>query len=92
MTISNRITDELINAAVATDDLTDALFAFQQAIGVDDGGVAAVAFSAGQDAEWPSAPEARRREIMEHYITLECLYAPSPDESEMDEAGYSPKF
>lgn len=89
MTISTRITEELIRAAVANDDLTDALFTFQNAIGVDDGGVAAVVFSGGLDEEWPNATTARRLEMMNRYIGLECLYAPSMDD-EMDETADAP--
>lgn len=90
MTVENRITDELISATVANDDLTDALFSFQQAIGVDDGGVAAAVFSGGWDEEWPGANAVRRREMMDRYVSLECFYAPSADDSGSDEATASP--
>jgi len=45
MAVDRRITKELISATVVNDDLNEALFAFQQAFGVDDGGVAAAVFS-----------------------------------------------
>lgn len=80
------ITEELINTAVATDDLTDALFDFQKAIGVDAGDVAARAFGFGWDEEWPGATAARRGEMMDHYIGLERLYAPDADDDEAERA------
>ena len=74
------ITEELINTAVATDDLTDALFNFQRAIGVDAGDVAARVFGFWWDEEWPGATAARRREMVDYYVELERLYAPSDDD------------
>lgn len=90
MTIESRITEQLIRAAVATDDLTDALFTFQQAIGVDDGGVAAAVFSGGWDEEWLCATEARRLEMMRRYVSLECFYAPSAGDDESEENNAAP--
>lgn len=90
MAIKSRITEELIGAAVANDDLNDALFDFQRAIGVDDGGVAAAVFARGWDEEWPAASAGRRRAMMDHYVSLECFYAPSADDDGLDEAGASP--
>jgi hypothetical protein len=90
MTVESRINEELLSAAVANDDLNDALFAFQQAIGVDDGGVAAAVFSGGWDEEWPFANAVRRREMMDRYVSLECFYAPSADDSDPGEAVASP--
>lgn len=90
MAVESRITEELIGAAVANDDLNDALFAFQQAIGVDDGGIAAAVFSLGWDEEWPGASAGRRRAMMDHYVSLECFYAPSVDDEGLDEASASP--
>jgi len=78
------ITEELINTAVATDDLTDALFNLQRAIGVDAGDVAARVFGFGWDEEWPGATTDRRREMMDHYIELERLYAPDADDDDDD--------
>lgn len=74
------ITEDLINTAIANDDLDDALFDFQKAIGVDSGDVAARVFACGWDEEWPGATAVRRREMMDHYIELERLYAPGEDE------------
>lgn len=76
MTNVSAITEDLINTAVATDDLTDALFNFQTAIGQDDGGVAALVFSGDWATEWPTASPARRREMMDRYVELERHYAP----------------
>lgn len=90
MTFENRITEELIGAAVATDDLNDALFTFQNAIGVDDGGVAAAVFSGGLEEEWPGATAARRLEMMKRYVSLECFYASSATDDESDEAATAP--
>ena len=90
MTIESRITEELIRAAIANDDLNDALFTFQQTIGVDDGGVAAVVFSGGWDDEWPSANAARRLEMMNRYVGLECFYASSAGDDESDESHLGP--
>jgi len=90
MAVERRITKELISATVVNDDLNEALFAFQQAIGVDDGGVAAAVFSQGWDEEWPGASEARRRAMMDHYVSLECFYAPSAEDDDRDEASASP--
>ena len=78
------ITEDLINAAVATHDLTDALFNFQSAIGVDAGDVAARLFGAGWDDEWPGATGARRGEMMAQYIELERLYAPDADDDDAE--------
>jgi hypothetical protein len=86
MAIESRITEELIGDAVANDDLNDALFDFQRAIGVDDGGVAAAVFSRGWDKEWPAASAERRRAMMDHYVGLECFYAPSADDGGGEEA------
>ena len=82
----NDITEELINTAVATDDLNNALFDFQNAIGVDAGDVAARVFSCGWDDEWPGATAARRREMMDHYIELERLYAHDVDDDDAERA------
>jgi hypothetical protein len=76
MTNVSAITDNLINTAAATADLTDALFNFQAAIGQDDGGVAALVFSGDWAREWPRASLARRREMMDKYVELERHYAP----------------
>jgi len=75
------ITEDLIKAAVGNDDLNDALFDFQKAIGVDSGDVAARVFACGWDDEWPGATAIRRREMMDHYIELERFYAPDEDEA-----------
>ena len=42
------ITEDLINTAVGNDDLNEALFDFQKAIGVDSGDVARVRFRLGR--------------------------------------------
>lgn len=75
MTNIAAITDDLINTAVATADLTDALFDFQTAIGQDDGGVAALVFTGDWTIEWPTASAERRREMMDKYVELERHYA-----------------
>jgi len=41
----SQITKKLITEAVTTDNLTDALFRFQNAIGIDSGDVAGVVFN-----------------------------------------------
>lgn len=81
------ITEELINTALATDDLTDALFNFQSTIGVDSGDVAARVFGFGWDDEWPGATAARRREMMDHYVELERLDAPDADDDDAERVG-----
>lgn len=65
------ITKKLVAAAVATDDLNDALYQFQNAIGIDSGDVAGVVFSGGWDDEWTTASLARRHEMMTHYVATE---------------------
>lgn len=84
MTNVAAITDDLINTAVATADLTDALFDFQTAIGQDDGGVAALVFTGDWATKWPTASAERRREMMDKYVELERHYAPdvTADESQ----------
>lgn len=67
----SRITEKLITEAVKTDDLNDALYRFQNAIGIDSGDIAGVVFSGGWDDEWPLATIERRREMMDHYISVE---------------------
>lgn len=67
----SRITKKLIRQAVATDDLTDALYAFQSAIGITCGDVAGRVFAFGMDEEWPGASQARRFEMMDIYIAAE---------------------
>ena len=67
----SRITQKLVKATVATDDLTDALFTFQNAVGISAGDVAGRVFAFGWDEEWPSASPERRREMMRHYIAAE---------------------
>jgi len=81
------ITEELINTAVATDDFTDALFDFQKAIGVDAGDVAERVFGFGWGDEWPGATATRRREMMDHYIELERLYATDVDDDDTERTG-----
>lgn len=71
----HRITDELIASTVATDDLDDALFAFQSHIGIDAGDVASIVFCGEWEEEWPNASHSRRREMLDHYINTERLYA-----------------
>lgn len=80
------ITEKLINTAVATDDLTVALFNFQRAIGVDAGDVAERVFGSGWDDEWPGATAARRREMIDHYIELERFYAPGAGDDDAERA------
>lgn len=53
------------------DDVNEALFKFQNAVGIDDGGIAGVVFSGGLDDEWPTASIQRRHEIMSRYIEVE---------------------
>jgi hypothetical protein len=67
----SRITQKLVRTAVSTDDLTDALFAFQNAVGISAGDVAGRVFAFGWDDEWPAASPERRHEMMEHYIGAE---------------------
>lgn len=68
----SQITKKLITEAVTTDNLTDALFRFQNAIGIDSGDVAGVVFNSRDwDHEWPLATVERRREMMSHYISVE---------------------
>jgi len=67
----SKITKVLLAEVVAIDDLNDALFRFQTAIGIDDGGVASIVFSGGWDDEWPSATAERRQQMMDHYIGAE---------------------
>lgn len=71
----SEITKGLLSEVVAIDDLNDALFLFQTAIGIDDGGVAGVVFSGGWDDEWHSATAARRHEMMAHYVSVEHAMA-----------------
>jgi len=78
------ITEDLINTAVGNDDLNEALFDFQKAIGVDSGDVAARVFAFGWDDEWPDATAVRRREMMDHYIELERLHARSDEDGGED--------
>jgi hypothetical protein len=67
----SQITKKLITEAVTTDDLNDALFRFQNAIGIDSGDIAGVVFTGVWDDEWPLATIKRRREMMDHYISVE---------------------
>ncbi|NTB05953.1 hypothetical protein [Agrobacterium tumefaciens] len=67
----SRITKKLISQAVATDDLGDALYSFQNAIGISCGGVADRVFASGMGHEWPGASQARRSEMMDIYIAAE---------------------
>lgn len=67
----SKITKALLAEVVAVDDVNDALFRFQTAIGIDDGGIAGVVFSGGWDDEWSSASAERRHEMMAHYIGTE---------------------
>jgi hypothetical protein len=78
------ITEELINAAVANDDLTDALYNFQNAIGIDAGDVAGLVFGFGWDDEWPDATPTRRREMMDRYVDRERQYASSDIDLDAD--------
>lgn len=71
----DQIPEQLVEDTIAKDDLNDALFDFQNAIGIDDGGVAGVVFSGGWDDEWPTATQERRREMMAHYIGVERSFA-----------------
>jgi hypothetical protein len=71
----SRITKKMITRAVSNNDLNDALFDFQCAIGIDDGGVAGIVFSGGWDVEWSAADHPRRRTMMDHYIKSEKLWA-----------------
>lgn len=75
MAAFDQITEQLIEDTIAKDDLNDALFDFQNAIGIDDGGVAGVVFSGSWGDEWPTATPARRREMMAHYIDVERSFA-----------------
>lgn len=70
----SRITKMLITRTVETDNLDDALFAFQNAIGITCGGIASQVFSDGWDEEWPKAAETRRREMLNYYIVRERGY------------------
>lgn len=74
----SKITKSLLAEVVAMDDLDDALFRFQTAIGIDDGGVAALVFSGSWDDEWPSANAERRHEMLAHYIGTERRMASPP--------------
>lgn len=67
----SRITKKLIATAVSTDDLNNALYDFQCAIGIHDGDVAGVVFAGPREEEWPTATPERRREMMKHYIDVE---------------------
>lgn len=81
------ITEDLISKMVATDDLTEALFDFQGAIGVDSGDVAARVFGFGWAEEWPGSTAGRRREMLDRYIEQERHYtATKADEGEEGEA------
>lgn len=71
----DRITDALIKDTIANDDLNDALFAFQNHIGIESGDVASIVFCGHWEDEWPTASHARRREMMDHYIEVERSYA-----------------
>lgn len=67
----SQITEKLITEAVTTDDLNDALYRFQNAIGIDSGDIAGVVFTGAWDDEWPLTTIERRREMMDHYISVE---------------------
>jgi hypothetical protein len=69
----SRITKKLITATVSNDDLNDALFDFQNAIGIKSGDVAGQVFSGGWNEEWKGASLERRREMMSHYIAVESI-------------------
>lgn len=71
----HRITEELVSNTAATDDLNDALFAFQNHIGINAGDVAGIVFGGGWEEEWPTATLSRRREMMDHYTAIERHYA-----------------
>lgn len=70
----HRITEDLIAKTVAMDDLNDALFEFQNHIGINDGGVASTVFCGDWENEWSTATQSRRREMMDHYIAVERNY------------------
>lgn len=70
------ITDKLLTRTIAENDLNDALFMFQNAVGIDSGDVAGLVFSGrGWDTEWPLASPDRRIEMMNHYIDVERIYS-----------------
>jgi hypothetical protein len=71
----NLITPALVAEVVAIDDVNDALFRFQTEVGIDDGGVAGIAFSGGWDTEWPSATIEQRHSMMARYIEAERAFA-----------------
>ena len=70
-----RITEALIEETAANDDLNDALFAFQNHIGIESGDVASIVFCGDWEREWPTASHTRRRQMMDHYIGVERSYA-----------------
>ena len=70
------IADKLLAQTIAEDNLNDASFMFQSAIGIDSGDVAGLVFSGRDwDSEWPLASPNRRIEMMSHYIDVERTYS-----------------
>jgi hypothetical protein len=82
MTDLSNISDSLIAKVVTIDDVDEALFEFQTAVGIDDGGIAGVVFSGGWDAEWRTASTERRSSMMAHYINVERSFAAGDEGSD----------
>lgn len=69
------ITPDLIDIAVATDDLDAALSALQKAAGIEDGGVAGIVFVGDGEDRWPTALNNERRQMLNNWINVEKQYA-----------------
>ncbi len=70
--VIGEFTVELLSKAVATSDLNEALFALQNAVGIDCGGIAGMVFGSAWSSEWPGASPERRLEMMKYYASREA--------------------
>jgi len=72
--VVDKITPEMIDAAIKIDDLDDALRPMMNQIGIDDGGVAAIAFMTYDDNAWPDGDADIRRQMINNWIHFERIY------------------
>ena len=80
------ITEPMLVAAVANDDLNDALYTLQNIVGIDDGGVASTIFCGDPERGWPTTPPAQRRELLEKWIARERWFADEPESDSQSSA------
>lgn len=72
-----KITDDMLQAAARIDDLDEACRSVQDAVGIDDGGVAGMHFGGQYEDDWPTADYWYRLQMLREWVDLEKVYADS---------------